>query len=216
MPAEWMERITCPDEEPLWSTGWIPLEPQERRQQPHPYQGHGSWQTLQPLAPHQYIGWAFTLDATPSTYDARSQTLVFGLCVHTLSMGQLKRLGAITGIPTGAQTKARALFAGLVALAKHTTTPVKVILQLASVWGAWQTHHRNQPFPDLLEDLTTSDRQRVTVLYVSRNTRTPEAPGNEPLNSEDAREMVAWERANIACTTVDRQNGRKLSIRTTP
>ena len=189
MPAEWMERLTCPEEEPLWSTGWIPLEPQEHRQQAHPYQGHGSCQTLQPLAPHQYIGWAFTLDAAPSTYDARSQLWVFGLCDHTLSMGQLKRLGAITGIPTGDQTKARALVAGLVALARHTTTPVKVIVQLASVWEAWQTHHRRQPFPDLLEELTTSDRQRVTVLYVSRNTRAPDGQETS-LSSADAREML--------------------------
>ena len=164
----------------------------------HPYQGHGSRQTLQPLAPHQYVGWAFTLDAAPSTYDARSQLWVFGLCVHTLSMGQLKRLGAIASIPTGDQTKARALVAGLVALAKHTTAPVKVIVQVASVWAAWQTHHRYQPFPDLLEDLTIEDTQRVTVLYVSRNTRTPEAPGNEPQLRRRQRDaaLVAWERAN--------------------
>ena len=103
-----------------------------------------------------------------------------------------------TYIQTGAQTKARALFAGLVALAKHTTTPVKVIAQLASVWEAWQSHHRNQPFPDLVEDLTTSDRQRVTVLYVSRNTRTPEAPQSEPQLRRRQRDaaLVAWERAN--------------------
>ena len=116
LPPEWMERITCQEEEPLWSKGWIPLEPQEHL---HPYQGHGIWQDLQPIRPDQYVGWAFALDATPSHYDSRSQVWVFGLCVHTQSMGQLKRLGAITGVPQGQQTKGRALFAGLVALAKH-------------------------------------------------------------------------------------------------
>ena len=36
MPPEWMDRITSKEEEPLWSTGWIPLEQQEHRQQDHP------------------------------------------------------------------------------------------------------------------------------------------------------------------------------------
>ena len=133
--------------------------------------------------------------------DLRCQESALGLwplCPHPQQMGQLKRLGAITSIPTGDQTKARALVAGLVALAKHTTAPVKVIVQVASVWAAWQTHHRYQPFPDLLEDLTIEDTQRVTVLYVSRNTRTPEAPGNEPQLRRRQRDaaLVAWERAN--------------------
>ena len=69
MPPEWAERILSDDETPLWAAGWIPLEPQENRQIQRPYQGHGAWRELQPLAPHQYQGWAFTLDATPSSYD---------------------------------------------------------------------------------------------------------------------------------------------------
>ena len=36
LPPEWMERITCQDEEPLWSKGWIPLEPQEHLRNHHP------------------------------------------------------------------------------------------------------------------------------------------------------------------------------------
>ena len=102
LPPDWLERITGQDEDPLWSKGWM------------------------------YAGLAFTLDATPSHYDPRSQIWVFGLCIHTQSMGQLKRLGAITGVAQGPQSKGRALFAGLVALAKHTTTPAKVIVQLSS------------------------------------------------------------------------------------
>ena len=27
MPPEWMDRLTCQDEELLWAHGWIPLEP---------------------------------------------------------------------------------------------------------------------------------------------------------------------------------------------
>ena len=96
MPPEWAERLTQHDEEPLWNAGWIPLEPQDHRSIQHPYQGHGVWQGLQVLQSHQYQGWAFTLDATPSTYDLRSQLWVFGLCVHVLSAGQLQRLGAPT------------------------------------------------------------------------------------------------------------------------
>ena len=121
MPAEWANRITTHDEEPLWNSGWIPLEPQEQRQIQHPYHGHGNWQGLHVLQPHQYQGWAFTLDATPSTYDYRSQLWVFGLCVHTLRTGQLQRLGAITGIPANPQTKTRALVAGLAALAQRSS-----------------------------------------------------------------------------------------------
>ena len=198
LPPEWMERITCQDEEPLWSKGWIPLEPQEHLHSPHPYQGHGIWQDLQPTGPDQYSGWAITLDATPSHYDQRSQIWEFGLCAHSQSMGHLKRLGAITGAPKGPQTKGRALFAGLVALTKHTTTQVKVIVQLSSVWEAWHKPPHRHPYPDLLEDTTAQDRQRITVLYISWNTRTPEAPGNEPQLRRRQRDaaLTAWERAD--------------------
>lgn len=51
---------------------------------------------------------------------------------------------------------------------------------------------------DLLEQLTEEDLARVTVLYVSRNTQTPDAPGNEPQLRRRQRDaaLVAWERAN--------------------
>ena len=85
MPPEWMDRITSKEEEPLWSAG-IPLELQEQRHQDHPYHGHGCWAGLVPLAPQPYNGWAYTLDATPSSYDERTHMWVFGLCVHTMSL----------------------------------------------------------------------------------------------------------------------------------
>ena len=81
MPPAWAERITQHDEDPLWSAGWIPLESQENRQIEHQYQGHGTWQDLQVLAPHQHQGWAYTLDATPSTYSAASSGSL--ACVST-------------------------------------------------------------------------------------------------------------------------------------
>ena len=111
---------------------------------------------------------------------ARNQLWVFGLCAYTMALGQLKRLGAITGIAPGPRNKARAIFAGLVALAKHTTTPVRVMVQLTTVWEAWTQPHHRQPYLDLLADLTVHDTQRLTVLYVSRNTSSPEAPGSQP------------------------------------
>ena len=197
MPPEWMERITSKEEEPLWSTGWIPLEPQEHKQQEHPYQGHGCWADLGTIAPTPYSGWAYTLDATPSTYDDRTQLWVFGLRAHTMALGQLKRLGALTGVPKGDQTKARALLAGVVALAKHTTTPAKVIVQIATVWEAWHQPRSRPPFQDILEDITDQDYSRISVLYIPRQTRTPDAPGNEPQLRKRQRDsaLAAWERS---------------------
>ena len=114
-----------------------------------------------------------------------------------MSLGQLNRLGAITGVATGAQTKARALLAGVVALAKHTTTSAKVIVQLATVWEAWHQPKSRAPFSDILEEVTEQDFSRITVLYVSKATRTPEAPGNEPQLRRRQRDaaLTAWERA---------------------
>ena len=88
MPPEWMDRLTCQNEEPLWTAGWIPLEPQEQRSQQHPYQKHGCWTALEPLAPQPYNGWAFALGAAPSSYDERSEMWVFGYCVHTIACGR--------------------------------------------------------------------------------------------------------------------------------
>ena len=197
MPPEWAERLTQHDEDPLWNAGWIPLEPQDQLTQHHPYQGHGVWQGLQMLQAHQHQGWAFTLDATPSTYDTRSQLWVFGLCVHVMRTGQLQRLGAITGVPDSPQTKTRALLAGLVALAKHTSIAVKVIVQVAAVWEAWTDIRHRAQHQDLYQGLTDSDFHRVTVLYISRNTRTPDTPGSEPHLRRRQRDaaLTAWERA---------------------
>ena len=197
MPPEWMDLITSHEEEPLWSAGWVPLEPPEHRHQDHPYHGHGCWAGLEPIAPQQHNSWAYTLDATPSSYDERDQMWVYGLCVHTMTLGQLQRLGAITGVASGVQTKTRALLAGVVALAKFTTTPVRVIVQLTTVWEAWHQPKCRAPYQDLLEEVTDQDYTRVTVLYISKNTRTPDAPGNEPQLRRRERDcaLAAWERA---------------------
>ena len=40
-------------------------------------------------------------------------------------------------LPSLASAKTRALLAGLVALARHTNTPVRVIVQLTTVWAVW-------------------------------------------------------------------------------
>ena len=149
------------------------------------------------LQAHQHQGWAFTLDATPSTYDTRSQLWVFGLCVHVTRAGQLQRLGAITGAPDSPQTKTRALKTGLVALAKHTCIAVKVIVQVAAVWEAWTEPRHRAQHQDLYQGLTDEDFHRITVLYISRNTRTPDTPGNEPHLRRRQRDaaLAAWERA---------------------
>ena len=117
---------------------------------------------------------------------------------HVLrALGQLKRLGAITGVAKGAQTKARALLAGVVALAKHTTMQAKVIVQIATVWEAWHQPRSRAAFQDILEEVTEQDFARIAVLYISRATRTPDALGNEPQLRRRQRDsaLAAWERA---------------------
>ena len=86
---------------------------------------------------------------------------------------------------------------GLVALAKHTTTAVRVIVQLVTVWEAWTQPKHRGPYLDQLEHVTEQDFNRVTVLYVSRNTSSPEAPGSEPQLRRRQRDaaLAAWERA---------------------
>ena len=161
MPAEWMQRITCPEEEPLWSAGWIPLEPQEHRQYAHPDQSHGSWQTLQPLQQHQYSGWAFTLDATPPR-------MTRPLCPYP-QPGPAH--------PTWLTNKGKGPFrrTGCFSQIHHSASEghCPIGLSLGSLAQAAQT----TPVPGFR---TNQDRRRVTVLYVPRNTKTPDAPGNEP------------------------------------
>ena len=86
-------------------------------------------------------------------------------------MGQLKRLGAITGAPSGPQSKGRALFAGLVALAKHTTTPAKVIVQLSTVWEAWHKPHTNT------RTLTYSLRSQTKIANASQSSMSAATQG---------------------------------------
>ena len=108
MPTEWAERITHHDEDPLWTAGWIPLEPQDHKQVAHPYHGHGCWQTLQASAPHQHQGWMPPLP--PMTHAARCGC---SASVHA-QCHLAKRSGSEgAGIPPSPHAKARALFAGL-------------------------------------------------------------------------------------------------------
>ena len=100
-----MNRLTSQEEEPLWAHGWIPLQPQDARTQQHLLQGHGCWAGLPIIPNQQHTGWAFALDATPSSYDLRSQMWIFGLCARAMNLRQLHRLGTITGVTIGAQTK---------------------------------------------------------------------------------------------------------------
>ena len=50
---------------------------------------------------------------------------------------------------------------------------------------------------DILAEVPPQDFQRVTVLYISKNTRTPDAPANEPQLRRRQRDaaLAAWERA---------------------
>ena len=107
LEVEWTERLQDPLEEPLWAHGWIPREPQDHLQMAQPLQGHGCWSSLEPLPLQPWQGLSVTLDATPSSYDPRSQAWIFELCIHTYSVGTLLRKGTITGMAPGPQTKAR-------------------------------------------------------------------------------------------------------------
>ena len=84
------------------------------------------------------------------------------------------------------------------ALVKHTNTTVRVIVQLTTVWAVWTNPSQRGPYQDILQHVTEQDYQRVTVLYVCRNTKTPEAPGNEPQLRRRQRDaaLTAWERAS--------------------
>ena len=131
-----------------------------------------------------------TLDATPSSYDMRSQAWIFGLCIHTYSMGTLLRKGTITGMAPG--SKARALFQGLLTLAQHVLTPVNVVVQLGSVWEAWKNPKKRHGFEDLTQGIEEHVYHHITPLYIHKNTRTPEAP----------RERAALEKATKGrCTS---------------
>ena len=43
--------------------------------------------------------------------------------------------------------------------------------------GGMDKQPHQHPYPDLLEGATEQDRKRITVLYISRKTRTPDSPG---------------------------------------
>ena len=47
MPPEWAERILSDDETPLWTAGWIPLEPKITS---HPTAVPGTWGLATPAA----------------------------------------------------------------------------------------------------------------------------------------------------------------------
>ena len=162
---------------------WIPREPQDHLTAPLGLEGHGCWQTLELLALQPWQGLSVTIDATPTSADARAQAWIYALCIHGYSLGALQRKGTITGMAKGAQTKARALFQGLLTLAQF-------VVQVSSVWEAPASGFQDLAHP--AEYYT-----RITPLYVHKNHKTPEAPGNEPHLRQRQRDaaLAAWERA---------------------
>ena len=112
-------------------------------------------------------------------------------------MGTLLRKGTITGMAPGPQSKARALFQGLLTLAQHVLTPVNVVVQLGSVWEAWKNPKKQHGFEDLTQGIEEHFYRHITPLYIHKNTRTPEAPGNEPHLRRRQRDaaLAAYERA---------------------
>ena len=175
MPPEWMNRITSHEEEPLWTAGWIPLEPQEHRRQDSPIPG--PW----------LLGWLGTY-CTPNSITAglthsmlhlppmttRDQMWVYGLCVHTMTLGQLQRLGAITGVASGEQTKTRALLAGVVASGQvhHHTCPCHCPAH--NSLGSLAPTEKPSTIPGhSTRRSPTRTMARITVLYISREHENP-------------------------------------------
>ena len=122
LPLPWTERVHNPDEDPLWARGWINKEVYEHDTGAPTLRGHGLWQNLEAK------GYVVSIDAAPTTYDARSQGWVFAICIHTLSLGRLQRVAAITGLPPGKQSKTRALYYGMHVLAQHTQQNLKLVI----------------------------------------------------------------------------------------
>lgn len=108
------------------------------------------------LAPHQHQG-AFTLDATIQLSCQKPAVGVWAVCPRNVPW-TTPPVGR--DIPTGQQSKTRALVAGLVALAKRTSTPLKAIVQMATVSEAWTNKRHRQAYLDLLEDIHEQDFQR--------------------------------------------------------
>ena len=74
----------------------------------------------------------------------------------------------------GQQTKARALFQGLITLAQRVLTPINVIIQLGSVWEAWTNPTKRKGFEDLAKGFDEDLFRRIAPLYIHKNQRTPE------------------------------------------
>ena len=197
LPIPWTERLQDPLEEPLWAYGWIPKEPQDHLTQPLDLEGHGCWQSLEPLPLQPWQGLSVTVDATPTSGDKRAQAWIYALCIHGYSLGALQRKGTITGMAKGPQTKARAIFQGLITLAQYIQTPTRVIVQVSSVWEAWNNPAKRKGFHDLVQGHPSEYFTLITPLYVPKNHKTPDAPGSEPHLRQRQRDaaLAAWERA---------------------
>ena len=98
----------------------------------------------------------------------------------------------------GPQTKARAIFQGLLTLAQFIQTPTRVIVQVSSAWEAWTNPAKRKGFHDLVQGQPAEYFTLITPLYIHKNHKTPEAPGNEPHLRQRQRDaaLAAWERAS--------------------
>ena len=179
LPVPWTERLQDPLEEPLVGfhvspTTTLGLE------------GHGCWQSLEPLPPTM----AGLVSGGCHSHLWRHPSPGLNLCpLHPWLL--------ITGMARGAQSKARAIFQGLLTLAQFIQTPTRVIVQVCSVWEAWTNPGRRNGFHDLAQGQPAEYFTLITPLYIHKNHKTPEAPGNEPHLRQRQRDaaLAAWERA---------------------
>ena len=154
-----------------------------------PLQGQGCWNTLEPLQPWQ--GLSVTLDATPSSYDQRSQAWIFALCVHTFSLNPAEE-GNHYGHGTRSTDQSPRAVPAPHQLG-HVLTPINVIVQLGSVWEAWTNPRKRKGFEDLAKGFEEDLFRRITPLYIRKN-----APGSEPhlRRRQPEAALAAYERAS--------------------
>ena len=112
--------------------------------------------------------------------DPRAQAWIYALCIHGYSLGAPQRKGTITGMARRSQSKARAIFQALLTLAQFIQTPTRVVVQLSLVWEAWTNPGKRKGFHDLAQGQPAEYYTLITPLYIHKNHKTPEAPGNEP------------------------------------
>ena len=152
----------------FWSQGLLQRPAHQLSTGGAAIQAWGSWTGLDEISLRGHD--ALTIGIATTSADSRLRYYVVTILHHTIFGGEMYRMGAISTVLPGRQTRDRACYYALRMIAHYVdlTNMVRVHALSVKAWQAWVKGHHYDQFHDLANLVTWDQRQRIRALSVTQ------------------------------------------------